>query len=67
MTYEERITPDENGNYPKEYWEPPCSPEMKKVLQEVREGKNLVGPFNSTEEMWEDMFGKNWRDVVKPC
>ena len=29
--------------------------ETKKVLREANEGKNLVGPFNSVEELFEDL------------
>ena len=29
--------------------------ETKKVLDEAKEGKNLVGPFDSVDELWESL------------
>ena len=29
--------------------------ETKKVLGEAKEGKNLVGPFDSVDELWESL------------
>ena len=29
--------------------------ETKKVLDEAKEGKNLVGPFDSGDELWESL------------
>ena len=29
--------------------------ETKKVLDEANEGKNLVGPFDSVDELWESL------------
>ena len=29
--------------------------ETKKVLYEAKEGKNLVGPFDSVDELWESL------------
>ncbi len=29
--------------------------ETKKVLDEAKEGKNLVGPFGSVDELWESL------------
>ena len=29
--------------------------ETKKVLDDAKEGKNLVGPFNSADELWESL------------
>lgn len=29
--------------------------ETKKVLVEAKEGKNLVGPFDSVDELWESL------------
>ena len=29
--------------------------ETKKILGEAKEGKNLVGPFDSVDELWESL------------
>ena len=29
--------------------------ELKKDLEDVRAGKNLVGPFNNLDDLWKDL------------
>ena len=33
--------------------------ETKKVLDEAKEGKNLVGPFDSVDNIWESLNAKD--------
>ncbi|MBR1419623.1 MAG: hypothetical protein IJ575_00980 [Selenomonadaceae bacterium] len=43
-------------------------PELEAYLTEIEEGREeMFGPFESTDKMWESIFGENWREVVKRC
>lgn len=42
------------------------TPAMAQYLRDVAEGREeLIGPFNSLAEMWEDTLGENWRDAFE--
>ena len=38
------------------------SPELEKYLGDVVEGRE-----KTPDEMWEDIFGDRWREVMKQC
>lgn len=44
------------------------TPALEKYLLDLKEGREeWIGPFETTDAMWESIFGENWREVVKRC
>ena len=44
------------------------SPRLSAYIREVEEGREPVyGDYKTPDEMWEDIFGDRWREVMKQC